>query len=393
MENRSLSICVLLNGAIANDSRVIKTVRTLSSIANVDLFYINGEEYDYRKFNKNVRLFPCEKPESLKLKIIRHSCFYNEYLFYIKEVVKLGITYDFIWANDLPCLKPAVILKRKMGAKLVYDSHEIYLETLNQFFPFNAVGVKKYIFWSIRKLMYYLGLHAEKHYVNEIDEFITVNNSIKDFFENKYNVKNVRVLYNYPCISRRNDTIDLHKELGLINNEKILIYQGGLQNGRGLKLLVDTFKFVNSNIVLLILGSGNLKRELEKLTLINNLEKRIFFKDYVDMNVLLSYTRGADFGINLLEPINLNTKLALPNKIFEYIHANIPVIASNMVEIKKIFNKYKLGILVELDSQKIARAINTLATIDSSVFKDNCKKAVLEYNWENQEDALIDMII
>ncbi len=106
----------------------------------------------------------------------------------------------------------------------------------------------------------------------------------------------------------------------------------------------------------------------------------------------MSYTRGADCGILLLEPINLNTVNAAPNKLFEYINAGIPIISGNGTEINVVFNKYKLGLRVEIDSKEIAVAMDKMSNMDLSTYKENCKIASEEYNWENQEYILKDII-
>ena len=107
-------ICVLLNGEIKNDSRVIKTIKTISAYSKVDLYYLNGNSEDAGLFNENVTLFSFEREnDNLIKKIIRHTFFYNEYMFFVKEVTAKEIKYDYIFANDLPCLKPASLIKRK----------------------------------------------------------------------------------------------------------------------------------------------------------------------------------------------------------------------------------------------------------------------------------------
>ena len=96
-------ICVLLNGGIFNDSRVIKTITTMSGAAHVDLFYANNTPRDGELFNENVRLFPVKiNYNSLWNKLMRNTLFYNQYLVFVKHALATGIRYDYIWANDLP---------------------------------------------------------------------------------------------------------------------------------------------------------------------------------------------------------------------------------------------------------------------------------------------------
>jgi glycosyltransferase involved in cell wall biosynthesis len=384
-------IAVILNGAIINDSRVIKTIQTISRNHCVDLFYASGNQGDSDLFNNNVRLFLHNKKDNLKTKIIQHSLFYNEFLFFVKTVINTGVQYDYIWANDLPCLKPAIKLKHKIKAKVIYDSHEIYIETLNQFFPQNPKGIKKVAFKFILGLMRFSGRRAEKQLLKDVDYFITVGQELKKYFESQYHFIGIKVMMNCPKTKDKVDHFQLKNMLGIEENDTLFIYQGVLNNGRGLKMLVESFKLVNNKIFLLILGSGMLKEDLINDVKNAALENKVFFLNQVNNDVLASYTLGADFGINLLEDLNLSKKYAVPNKLFEYIHAGIPVISSNSPESKAIYNEYKIGKLVNNNPSEIADAINGISNEDLSMYKMNCKEAAKVYNWENQEKILYEI--
>jgi hypothetical protein len=157
-------IAVLLNGSIANDSGVIKTVKTLSSINGVfiDLFYIDPMSNDELIFNENVTLYPKKLEVDYKILFWRHTFFVTEFLFFVEVVLKTNKKYDFIYANDLPCLKPALRIKEKIGAKVIYDAHEIYNETINQFFPKKAIFLKRIIFFCLISFMKFFGSRQER---------------------------------------------------------------------------------------------------------------------------------------------------------------------------------------------------------------------------------------
>ncbi len=385
-------IAVLLNGSIKNDQRVIKSIKTLSQKTQVDLFYINGESSDNKIFNDNVRLFSVQKNRGLKTKIIQHSYFYNEFLFFVNEVLSQKIKYDYVWANDLPCLKPALKIKKKLNCKLIYDSHEIYTETLNQFFPQKTSLFKSLIFKILLNFMRRKGVSFEKKAVKKVDKFITVGEQLKLYFERKYKVSGIKVVMNCPEKSEKFPSINLKEQLGIENNSKLFIYQGVLNYGRGLHLMIKAFKNVENGIYLLILGSGMIQNELKLLVKKLNIENKVLFHDKVSPYKLKSFTQEADFGINLLEDLNLSKKLAVPNKLFEYIHANIPVISSNMPESKGVYNKFNIGKLVNNNEQEIADAINSIVKENLSEYKNNCQRAALEYNWENQQKIILDIV-
>ncbi|MEY3501693.1 MAG: 2-deoxystreptamine glucosyltransferase, partial [Bacteroidota bacterium] len=140
-------IAMLLNGPIFNDYRVIKMIQTLGKENSVDLYYIDGNVLnDKQLFAENIRLFNFSKKKNLKTKILQHSFFCYEFNFFINEVLKSKVKYDIILSNDLPTLYPGYKISKKLNSNLFYDSHEIYTETINQFFPKKNPFFKSLIF-------------------------------------------------------------------------------------------------------------------------------------------------------------------------------------------------------------------------------------------------------
>ena len=385
---------MLLNGPIQNDHRVIKTLTTLSKDATIDLFYINGETNDNSLFVHNIFLYSFIFKNSFKRKVIQHSLFGYEFNFFVNKVIRLRKSYDYIWANDLPTLYPAYKIAKKLNSKLVYDSHEIYIETLNQFFPSKASFVKSIIFSSLLKVMKLHGSFIEKKIIKESHYFITVNDSLLNYFKKKHEIKNSCVVMNFPYLNKADfKKIDLLKKNNWNNSAKLLLYQGVINKGRGIDIIIKTLKILPGNFKLIIIGDGPLKKELINLSLKLNLFKRIDFINKVPIEELLNYTSSSHLGINLLESYNLSKKFASPNKLYEYIHAGIPVIASNKVENIKVFNKYNIGKLVENNPKNISENIQLIFKSDIDIFKQECNKAKEEFNWEVQEDKILSIIV
>lgn len=385
-------VCVLLNGGIASDSRVIREIKTMSRVADVDLYYVYGKDSDKDIFGDNVRLFSCEKKEGIKSKFVKHTCFYNEFMFFVPEVLKQGIAYDYIWANDLPDLKPALKLKEKIGSKVIYDSHEIFVGTLNQFFPSKAKWYKSILYKTALLVMSMLGNWAEKKMVKKADEFVTTSISFKNYFKNKYKRDDIQIVMNCPNIQTANDFYDFRSEYNLSSDSFVLLFQGRLNAGRALIEMIESMAYVKSNVHLFVIGDGTLKKDMQKRTAELSLQEKVHFIDEVPSAELLRYTRGADAGINLQASINISKHLASANKLFEYTHSGIPTIGSDVPENKRIIKKYDLGLLVNNEPKEIANAINKMSKMDLSKYKDNCKVAAQEYNWENQEKVILDLI-
>lgn len=385
-------VCVLLNGGIASDSRVIREIKTMSIVADVDLYYVYGKDSDKDIFGDNVRLFSCEKKEGIRSKFVKHTCFYNEFMFFVPEVLKQGIAYDYIWANDLPDLKPALKLKEKIGSKVIYDSHEIFVGTLNQFFPSKAKWYKSILYKTALFVMSTLGNRAEKKMVKRADEFVTTSISFKNYFKNKYKRDDIQIVMNCPNIQTANDFYDFRSEYNLSSDSFVLLFQGRLNAGRALIEMIESMAYVKSNVHLFVIGDGTLKKDMQKRMTELSLQEKVHFIDEVPSSELLRYTRGADAGINLQASINISKHLASANKLFEYTHSGIPTIGSDVPENRLIIEKYDLGMLVRNNPKEIADAINKMSESNLSKYKDNCKKAAMEYNWENQEKVILDLI-
>jgi glycosyltransferase involved in cell wall biosynthesis len=386
-------ICVLLNGKIKNDSRVIKIIRTLSKNTYVDLFYVNGDKSDEFIFKKNVNLYSVNYEASLSRKLIQHTFFIWEFNFFISLVLNKNINYDYVWCNDLPTLNPGLKISKKLGAKLVYDSHEIYLETLNQFFPRNSRGIKKALFNLNINLMRLIGRNFNKRVLPQVNTFITVNESLREYFTQKYCIQSSRVIMNLPELKKSDigtNIIDYRSKFSWDKESIILIYQGALNEGRGLHLLMGLMNNIDDKFKLIVLGNGPLKQSLKDLLTPSN--QQVKFIDTVPIKKLSDYTRGADIGINLLEDFNLSKKLASPNKLFEYIHAQIPVICSNTIENSKVLQNYKIGLLTENNLTSITEAIIGLSRKSKITFKDEMNGAIKLYNWDRQESEISSII-
>ena len=203
-------ICVLLNGPIYNDHRVIKIINTLSQKHSIDLYYLAATPQDKTLFNEKVELFSFDYNNSIKTKIIRHSFFWHEFNFFIKSVLDKNIAYK---------------IAKKLKSNLIYDSHEIYLETLNQFFPTKTSLIKSLIFKTSLGFMRTFGKMAEKRLINKANQIITVNESLADYFKTTYGVNNVSVIMNFPPITslEASQFIDFRVLFSFQENDKIRV--------------------------------------------------------------------------------------------------------------------------------------------------------------------------
>lgn len=279
-------------------------------------------------------------------------------------------------ANDLPMLPVASELAQRCGAKLVYDSHELYSEQ-----EFTERDKRR---WA----------EIEAKYIGACDVVITVNQSIATELEQRYGVSDVKVIYNAertsqkPVASRR-----LHEVFDLQLEKKIVLLQGGLSAGRNLETLVDAMRYVqNPSVVLVVLGDGILLRSLQKMARQEGLTGRVYFHAAVPQNELLALTAAADAGVIPYQATCLNNRYCTPNKLFEFIAVGLPVLATDLPEIRRFVEGQQIGLVGDTGSpRKLAALIDGFFSDDHrfATWKANVAVARQRICWELEEKKLV----
>lgn len=281
-------------------------------------------------------------------------------------------------ANDLPMLPLAKQLAEACGARLVYDSHELYSEQ-----EFSEREKRR---WA----------EIEAKYIGACDVVITVNQSIATELEQRYGVGNVKVIYNAertsqkPVASRR-----LHEVFDLQLEKKIVLLQGGLSAGRNLETLVDAMRYVqNPAVVLVVLGDGLLLRQLQKIAHQPELTGRVYFHAAVPQKELLALTSTADAGVIPYQATCLNNHYCTPNKLFEFIAAGLPVLATDLPEIRRFVEGQQIGLVGDTGSpRKLAALIDDFFSDDHrfATWKANVAVARQRICWELEEKKLVEI--
>lgn len=384
-------IAVILNGPIINDGRVQRSIKVMLEYFDVYLFYLNGSEQDKTLFaggkgRINFISFKYDDRESSWLK--RNLSIHNSFTVFEEKINDLS-QYDIIFCNDYPTLYYGYEAKKlNPQLKLIYDSHEIFIETFNQFYP--TEGVRGIVWSGIVFGLKRFHARKEKELVGNIDRMITVNSSLKNYFNEKFGIESEDV-YNVPFLESDEREVSIRLQLNLNERDKIILYQGVLNDGRGLVQLVETFSFLPPDYHLVIIGYGVLEEKLKKQVTDLKLEN-VHFLGKVNYDDLHSYTKTADLGVFLLEDLNLSKKLSSANKIFEYMKAGLPVLTTDHPENKKIIDSYNCGLLINTTSPKIvAKKIQEILAdpVQYRKMSDNSLKAFEEkYNWEKEKQKL-----
>ncbi|RKY90477.1 MAG: hypothetical protein DRQ01_09140 [Ignavibacteriae bacterium] len=175
------------------------------------------------------------------------------------------------------------------------------------------------------------------------------------------------------------------------HNQKILLYQGVIHKGRG---FLPAFKALKElkDCLLVIIGDGEFEDHYRNLAKKMGINEQVIFAGKVDQDEILSYTKTADIGLSIIENMSLSYYYALPNKLFEYIMAEIPVVVSNLPQMKEIVEMYEVGMVVNLDNPAELVDVIKQLTEDEVLynkFKENCRTASQELNWENEIQNLL----
>ena len=283
---------------------------------------------------------------------------------------------DIYHANDLNTLPQAIVCsKLRLKPKpLIYDSHEVQSDRTG----YNPKTIKR----------------IESFMLKFVDQMIVENHTRAKYNQDIYGFY-PKTLYNYSekYNIEEKPQINLHKKIGINEDEKILLYQGGLQQGRGLELLIEAMDEIEEGHLLFI-GGGKLTQTLKEQAEASKQADRIHFLDKVPFQELPSYTREAYLGFQVLQNICFNHYSASSNKLFEYMMAHVPVVSCDFPEIKKVVEETNTGLVVDShNASEIANAVNQLVK-DTSLrnqLSKNTKQAKEIYNWNNEQSKLLEV--
>lgn len=296
------------------------------------------------------------------------ALFYAEYNFRL-FLFLLFAKFDILLSNDLDSLTANFLASKIEKRPLVYDSHEYFTEVPELI---NRPKVQQIWEWLENKM------------VPNLKYAYTVCYSIAKIYEEKYSVP-FKVVRNIPQASKKRSIKKINS-----NSEKIILYQGAVNIGRGLEQAILAMKFIG-NAKLIIAGGGDIKSQLEKLVEKENLQNKVEFTGRLSLEELATLTPKADLGLSIEEDLGLNYRFALPNKLFDYIQAHVPVLVTNLPEMAAIVNQYQIGeITTSLQPEVLAEKIKEALfnTKKREEWFNNLKIAAKELTWENEEKII-----
>ncbi|MFO7790763.1 MAG: glycosyltransferase [Bacteroidota bacterium] len=290
-----------------------------------------------------------------------YAC-YNIRLFWFLLFTK----WDIVLSCDMDSLPAGYISSKIRGKSVVFDSHELFSEV-------PEVQDRKFVKSVWRGL--------ENFFIPRLKHVYTVSEHIASYYNNKYGIS-AQVIRNLPEISSTPEG-----KIPENISKPFVLYQGALNTGRGIEKLMDAMADL-PRLNFVIAGSGPLKKHLHQKRDSLDYKNRIHLTGRLDFKDLAALTKQAWLGVSLEEDKGLNYRFALPNKLFDYLKAGVPVLVSDLPEMRAFVEKTRTGDWVspDADAKTLSDKINTIWKADEAYkrYAENAKSAIKKYNWEQE---------
>ena len=367
------TVALLVLNPFTNDSRVLKEALSLKH-AGYEPFIVALHEQSLAEQDtvhgipvRRIRLLSRGWPKVLPVQVFK----YFEWLW---RAFLLSRKADIVHCNDLPTL-PAGAVARLLSHKrtrVVYDAHE---------FEINDVANEPR--WKIR-----IKSVMERFWIRHADATMTVSESIADEYVRMYGIPKPALVLNCPPFAPLPEADIFRSTLGIPHSAIIFLYQGGLAAGRGIEPIMDAFKGLPDNErVVVFMGYGPMESAIKQAAAEH---PNIYYHPAVSPDVLPAYTASADVGLCLIENLCLSYFYCLPNKLFEYLMAGLPVMVSDLQELRRFVQNHPVGPIVPgTDDESIRRAVAQLNAPALAGYADAARSARAVFHWQAQESVLL----
>ena len=361
-----------------NDSRVEKQANSLGKTGHeVTVFALwkNGLEKEETKEGfkiRRIRLFSSflYGPFGRFIKFLEFNC---------RVSWKIKKT-DIVHCHDYHPLPAMLLANLFLRSKfyVIYDAHE---------YESQKMGLAKTGRLTIQFL--------EKVSSHFVDGFITVSGSILKKYQNIYSNKPKTLILNCPPRWNKVSKNLFRKKFKISEKSLIALYQGGFMQGRAIEILAKAFQIIDvKNLDFVFMGypasteAG--RNSFSKIMKISQEFENIHFHESVNSNILHEFTGSADLGFCLIEDLCLSYRFCLPNKFFEYAMAGLPILVSDLPEMRKLVEQYDCGVVCEsLTPDGIVNGLKKLISRDLVKLGKNARKMAEDHSWEVQEEKLL----
>src|SRR3954447_16133531 len=250
---------------------------------------------------------------------------------------------SIVHCNDLDTLLIGYMFKCKSRIPLIFDAHEIYPEQLSEEMRSDT--------W------YHFYTRLEEILIHAADGRMTVCDSLADYFFERYDAAGFKTILNVPSVVY----LPNHEILSRSRNRRKLLYHGAYFAYRGLEEIIRAVRWVE-NADVIFRGIGSHQEQLKELCRAENAGDRITFAAPVTVDQLIPAAAGCDIGLNPFVPNCKNTEYALPNKFFEYMMAGLACVSSDLVELRRLSSRLKIGVTFPKPrARSVARVLDKVA--------------------------------
>ncbi|MBI2747506.1 MAG: glycosyltransferase [Burkholderiales bacterium] len=343
-----MKILHLTHTDVRVDSRILKELGALEAAGVYELHAIGMAEHgteggvdvlhaarvrSMRVFFRSFRWLPGP---------VRHVLIYLEMLLRVL-VAGLSVRPRLVHCHDTPLLPVAVLLAWMCRAKLIYDAHELESDKNGQ----TAL---------VSRGTYFL----EKASWGGVDGFVTVSGSIMHWYESRFAKREAELVLNSPVIAAPAAQLAgeverrFHHKYGISDERLVFVYLGLFVPGRGVEKLLQVFSAQDVQAHIVFVGRGPLRELIERCARDN---PRVHVHDAVPHDQVVPLVKSADYGVCLVEKVSLSDYYSLPNKLFEYAFAGVPVLASDFPDMQKLVERFDLGACTADDEASIKQAV------------------------------------
>lgn len=279
-------------------------------------------------------------------------------------------------ASDLYVLPAARRAAARRSAPYTYDARELYAHV-------SATVGRPHV-----RLLWRL---LERRHIRGASQVWTVSDSIADYLSGSHAIPRPQVQLNAPAFENTTPGSWLRDSLSVSPETPLILHLGQLRRDRGAEELVGAMSAWRdqdpAGARLVFLGYGPDRGRLERLAADRGLEQRVHFLDAVPPSRLPSITAEADLGVTLLQPTCLNHEFALPNKLFSYLAAGIPVVASDLLECRRIIQNYDCGWTVDPSNVSGIRDVLAHALRNAAGKRRNARAAAETLDWKKTSES------
>jgi glycosyltransferase involved in cell wall biosynthesis len=282
-----------------------------------------------------------------------------------------------VWlAHDLETLPLALRARQRLGGRVLYDSHELFVES-------------SLARWEGRRWA-----RVERRTIGRADAVITVSDSIAQELARRYGIAQPEVVLNAPEAPGPDggEPVDLRRELDLPADARIALYLGGIVQHRGLEqLIAAAAERPDLAVVMLGPSADAYRAELDRLVAGHGVAARVRFLPPVAPGEIRRHAIGADVGVATIQATFLSYRYALPNKLFDYLHAGLPIVASDFPDMRALVERYDVGATCDPTSPRAVAVAIDRVTADPRL-RANALAAAQHYTWEREREKLLALV-